>query len=255
MVFDECHNAVGNSPMASIMKDAYMPLIKEQSEQCPRVVGLTASFVSGSIKQMDTKRQQLEALMHASIFSPDVPVESNPQFETVLYARERMNLDLDDFVRNKIEQLTRIFERETGLQVDMKKPIDHARHVLEELGMSAFLFLLFESYLPQLEAKVIENARLQGTSAEWGASELKEIRKKADKQAQRLQQEGALVKAPFVTNKCKALLELVGSLLKESLPTDQDFKGIVFVEQVGGELHRVSTHIQHVCQHLQRCFL
>ena len=63
-VFDECHHAVGNAPMANIMRDA---ISTYPADQRPRVVGLTASFVSGKCDNLITKRHDLEALLQASM--------------------------------------------------------------------------------------------------------------------------------------------------------------------------------------------
>jgi endoribonuclease Dicer len=76
MVFDECHNAIGNSPMASIMRDA---VLKLPPNQRPRILGLTASFANGSTANVATilkKRAALEVLFQASILSPIVPAEA-----------------------------------------------------------------------------------------------------------------------------------------------------------------------------------
>lgn len=76
IVFDECHNAVGNSPMASIMRDA---VLKLPPNQRPRILGLTASFANGSTANVATilkKRAALEVLFQASILSPIVPPEA-----------------------------------------------------------------------------------------------------------------------------------------------------------------------------------
>ena len=47
MVFDEAHGATGNSPYAAIMNDVYHPAARK-SLPCPRILGLTASFVGGT---------------------------------------------------------------------------------------------------------------------------------------------------------------------------------------------------------------
>ena len=73
IVFDECHNAVGNSPMASIMRDA---VLKLSANQRPRILGLTASFANGSISNVATilkKRAAIEVLFQACILSPIIP--------------------------------------------------------------------------------------------------------------------------------------------------------------------------------------
>ena len=71
MVFDEAHGATGNSPYAAIMNDAYHPSAR-MALPCPRILGLTASFVGGALKGIEQKRQELEKLLQASLFSPDL---------------------------------------------------------------------------------------------------------------------------------------------------------------------------------------
>lgn len=76
IVFDECHNAVGNSPMASIMRDA---VLKLPTNQMPRILGLTASFANGSTSNVATilkKRAAMEVLFQANILSPVIPCEA-----------------------------------------------------------------------------------------------------------------------------------------------------------------------------------
>ena len=67
LIFDECHHATGNSPYASIMRDVIWPVVKRQrdgsSEAVPRILGLTASFVNGTLNKIEEKRQELEVLL------------------------------------------------------------------------------------------------------------------------------------------------------------------------------------------------
>ena len=73
IVFDECHNACGNSPMAVVMRDGVAPFCQKHGiDQGPRILGLTASFVNGNLKNIDQKRQQLEALLLSTIICPAV---------------------------------------------------------------------------------------------------------------------------------------------------------------------------------------
>lgn len=75
IVFDECHHTTGNSPMASICRDALWPA--GNSGRCtPRILGLTASFVNGSLKDMEAKRAELEGLLQVSCASSDVTLRA-----------------------------------------------------------------------------------------------------------------------------------------------------------------------------------
>ena len=69
IVFDECHNAVGNHPMAAILRDS---ILRAESHNRPRVLGLTASFNNGSEKNILKKRSDLESLFNANLIAPIV---------------------------------------------------------------------------------------------------------------------------------------------------------------------------------------
>lgn len=57
IIFDECHNATGNSPMANIMRDSVKPFCTiTPAAHHPRIVGLTASFVNGKCENVTSKR-------------------------------------------------------------------------------------------------------------------------------------------------------------------------------------------------------
>lgn len=70
-IFDECHYAVGNALMANIMRDALYSGHVAASAPPPRIVGLTASFVSDKCDNLMFKRHNLEALLHAKMWAPD----------------------------------------------------------------------------------------------------------------------------------------------------------------------------------------
>ena len=79
IVFDECHNAAGNSSMARIMRDSVL-IIPDSSR--PRILGLTASFVSGSTANVPAimkKRDALVTLFQATLYSPIMPINPNEQ--------------------------------------------------------------------------------------------------------------------------------------------------------------------------------
>eukprot|EP00899_Mesostigma_viride_P015396 jgi/Mesvir1/23858/Mv10657-RA.6 len=67
VVLDECHNAVGNSPMVGMLTDS---ITRVDRQHQPRILGLTASFANGSLKNLQTKRAKMEALLMANIISP-----------------------------------------------------------------------------------------------------------------------------------------------------------------------------------------
>ena len=60
-------NVIGNSPMAAILRDS---ILVTNIKYRPRIIGLTASFVNGSLNQIIEKRKKLEILMQANMISP-----------------------------------------------------------------------------------------------------------------------------------------------------------------------------------------
>ena len=70
--------------MARIMRSCIHPL-KEAKR--PRVLGLTASYVHGAMKNPEKRKRQLEMDMQAQIFSPVIPphASSAKHFERVFW--------------------------------------------------------------------------------------------------------------------------------------------------------------------------
>ena len=238
VVFDEVHNATGNSPMAALMNDAYWAA-KDKGAAVPHILGLTASFVAGAIDDLAGKRQALETLMDSQIFAPEVPVEScgTPTFHTVAYLPDALE-NYQELVRDKVDVLLSSFEGQPIQVKDHKKIVNHAAHVLVEGGMSAFLFYLGESVAYQLQgiAHTLaelsdENAKACRLKAEKLCKILPELRQRLKEGARGLQEDGQLTSAPFVSAKARRLLELVEDNLKRH-DSQTQYKGIVFVEQV-----------------------
>ena len=53
--------------MAAILRDS---ILITNIKYLPRIIGLTASFVNGSLNQIIEKRKKLEILMQANMISP-----------------------------------------------------------------------------------------------------------------------------------------------------------------------------------------
>jgi hypothetical protein len=156
LILDECHHATGNSAYASIMRDAVWPKVQSagSSAVAPRILGLTASFVNGSLTHIEAKRQQLEVLLQAQLFSPQLPEESpdeQTRFETIRWAEDSLPEGYKALVQQKLQILLEPLEQEFAIP-DRKKVNSRAEHVLLELGMTGFIFYLREAILPQLEA-------------------------------------------------------------------------------------------------------
>lgn len=122
LVFDECHNAAGNAPMASIMRDSVLK-IPEVSR--PRILGLTASFVSGSISSESVilkKRIDLETLLHASLYSPIIPIQPgdnnvDEKYNFVSYPDENLHQH-EEFVKNFVRGVLEIIPSQVFNKID-----------------------------------------------------------------------------------------------------------------------------------------
>ncbi|KAG8390726.1 hypothetical protein BUALT_Bualt01G0113400 [Buddleja alternifolia] len=75
LIFDECHNARGKDPYASIMTEFYHRELASNNLQLPRVFGMTASPIKAKALRTDAaywKRiSELENLMNSKVFTCD----------------------------------------------------------------------------------------------------------------------------------------------------------------------------------------
>lgn len=135
MIFDECHNAVGKSPMALIMRDAVLRLPETER---PRILGLTASFVSGSTSSESAilkKRNEMEILFQANIISPAVPAaEQGDNFFMISHPVDNLHQFqglVEDFVKKFLCAIP------TTLFQDQNKWIAVGYNIFSSLGANA----------------------------------------------------------------------------------------------------------------------
>ncbi|KAL3323675.1 hypothetical protein AABB24_038037 [Solanum stoloniferum] len=73
IIFDECHNARGKHPYASIMKEFYHHQLTRENAQLPRIFGMTASPIkskaSSTADSYWQKIRDLENLMHSKVYT------------------------------------------------------------------------------------------------------------------------------------------------------------------------------------------
>ncbi|KAK6775177.1 hypothetical protein RDI58_026178 [Solanum bulbocastanum] len=73
IIFDECHNARGKHPYASIMKEFYHHQLTRENAQLPRIFGMTASPIkskaSSTADSYWQKICELESLMHSKVYT------------------------------------------------------------------------------------------------------------------------------------------------------------------------------------------
>lgn len=141
LIFDECHNATGGSPMAQICRHG---LHRERGG--PRILGLTASFVNGAVKNLIEKRHKLEELLQAELYSPALTAAEQEtvsrdkvQYEQVFYAQEVLPR-YRELVERKLTELFGLFDRFTVRIREPQKTVNSALHVFEQLGYCCWDF-------------------------------------------------------------------------------------------------------------------
>jgi len=259
IIFDEVHNAVGKSPMASIMYDAYHPVRQaDPSAPTPRIVGLTASFASGRLTNLDTQRQQLETLLDATIHLPDVPEQYRvePRFSRARTWATDTLAGYESLAREKVDLLLSEFDGMPTKVKDISKLVQRCGHVLTECGMAGFTFYLGESLVYQLEGIANKLADLEDAvcrkKAQQLCSSLPQLRVKLREAACALQADGELTRAPFIAAKCSRLLELLRGMFERRRNSPR-YKGIIFVEQVALTFPLAHVINQHHIDHPSQC--
>uniref|UniRef100_A0A0G4GKX8 Helicase ATP-binding domain-containing protein n=1 Tax=Chromera velia CCMP2878 TaxID=1169474 RepID=A0A0G4GKX8_9ALVE len=240
VIFDECHNAVGGSPMASLMRDAF-----NKKAHTARVLGLTASFINGSIKNPEKKREGMEGLLQATIISPLGENATNSSFQS----REFINVTFELPSEKETEEADRLegllvaqFAQVGGLfrmqLEDWKKQAKTGSTILLECGDQAMRFWAQEGIFRSLIARAEE---LGNVSSDPDRVRLSLSLKRGVERLKRTfflkevvgggQGGDGNVRKPF-SGKCERLLELLASLRLKSLRGGgRPFRGLVFVER------------------------
>mmetsp|Transcript_12026 Transcript_12026/g.22810 ORF Transcript_12026/g.22810 Transcript_12026/m.22810 type:complete len:618 (+) Transcript_12026:207-2060(+) len=140
VVFDECHNAVGNSPMVSIMRQGLW-----HAPSGPRVLGLTASFAARNLKNptpsLFQQREHLESVFQASLLSPDVGEDAKGKTNEMEFVRVSYMDDMSGVtLRSEVtEALVELLISAGHSQKYLSNTSGSLMHVLEELGKRALL--------------------------------------------------------------------------------------------------------------------
>jgi ERCC4-related helicase len=152
LVFDECHNAVGKSPMASIMRDS---VLKLEEIARPRILGLTASFVCGSTSNSASilkKRKEMETLFQANICSPVIPIEDDCEMKTKFM---EVAYPVEDFSQYKtyIEKMVKDVLRSipSGLFDEMDKWIGKSWNIFSSLGAEGLRYFICIYVYPSIK--------------------------------------------------------------------------------------------------------
>ena len=227
IVFDECHNAVGNHPMAAILRDS---ILRAESQNRPRVLGLIASFNNGSAKNILKKRSDLESLFNANLIAPIVDDTSvkDKNFFPVRYPVEDLSV-FEQSVKPIIEGILRPIEFEMGK--DFNSWVKRGFDLFVELGLEGLRFWLREGLVIQLSAHRDE---MKKRSTDVFCSRIANRLDASLPNIQNILQHAtvsiplSLSNPPPYSQKLIALLELLHSLIGHS----NGKRGIVFVEQV-----------------------
>eukprot|EP00929_Paragymnodinium_shiwhaense_P060647 TRINITY_DN30290_c0_g1_i1.p1 TRINITY_DN30290_c0_g1~~TRINITY_DN30290_c0_g1_i1.p1 ORF type:complete len:758 (-),score=131.82 TRINITY_DN30290_c0_g1_i1:157-2373(-) len=238
IIFDECHNAVGNSPMAAMMKD-----FVARAPSGPRVLGLTASIVAGGIKKrsdVELKKIELEALLHSKVFCPDTttsqaqPLSTDERREWQKVACPQENLEekfggeVGKFLHDLINDVD-----PRKMVAEFSKALRRLMHLFCELGLDAFRVGLRDTIIRQLDSHAQDlalspDARVQGASAarRVGITNLRQKLQSWSELELLKNKYPGLMKAPPHSGKLQVLLNLLRQTLLDL------GKGIIFVTQV-----------------------
>ena len=184
LIFDECHHCVGNSPMSAVMHDAVAPYYDQvfhhsvksssmsavlhdtvapyydKTSTLPRILGLTASFVNGSLMNLPKKRQALEERLLATIICPTLSSRlGSEDFTRVTWIRSRQELlrqqeaAIDRYVREAVTAVARV--------KDMSKVISKCTHVFRALGWEALQYYVQDGIVSVIQAKISSLERIE----------------------------------------------------------------------------------------------
>ena len=234
VIFDECHNATGNSPMASVMRDAVAPfyLQQERYRSSPRVLGLTASFDNGNSKNLPRKRAELERLLQSRIFCPDV--EQRIQEERYISISDWKEEEDVKIHKETIENHVKTALKKTAKIKDIEKVVSRCSHVFEELGLKALFYYIRQVILSQIHSKI---SFLESRDHDQKCLDLAKrmrltmpnLEKDVTVLHDRLEQDLSLKSADIESKKLQRLIVLLEGLHRDKA---HSFRGIIFVEQV-----------------------
>jgi len=148
VVFDEVHHATGDHP--------YVQVLRWLRETCssPRILGLTATWLHGELRDLEAKRHSLETVVGATIFHPVVSMKSQATFNKVTYFEESPDLNFAKQMAMAITQQTQTLNFE--LACAFKREAQKAAHVETNLGVAGLSVLphaLCDIVGAQLQAK------------------------------------------------------------------------------------------------------
>ncbi|CAE8736126.1 unnamed protein product, partial [Polarella glacialis] len=239
LVFDECHHAIGNHPFVAIMQDPLAWQQASRSQQTPRILGLTASYLHGRCADLITRRERLERTLRSSIWCAkhddvaeyltaqcfkSVPHGEGSQEFVVL--RQRCGDELRNLLHPLWSDPGSVLH---GCQQALEKHLEKAARIFNQSGLIGW-----QSFVGTVLKAVLERLGLQPASSEVSAAVAAIVA---------VQEKWSGLRAEASEAQPGKLTVLL-RLLQDFDDTGSSYRCIVFVEQVvdTDPLARVINH-------------
>lgn len=235
LIFDECHNATGNSPMATVMRDAVAPHYRDYGHNSgPRILGLTASFDNGNSRNLETKRRKMEGLLQSRLICPKVTVRiEDNKFVSVPWERTPSIDDHKSIIEDCVQQAV----HNVAAVKDFAKVLRACTHVYEELGLQALFYYIDRVIVAQLREKAqdLETSVYDDGSCRRYGARLREglpiLQGHLRELHELLETDGRLMDT-FYPGMSKKVEKLIETIRCTNITHGKRFQGIIFVEQV-----------------------
>lgn len=223
LVFDECHAAVGNSPLVGIMQ----ALTKLEASQRPAVLGLTGSFNNGAMNQVDAKKLRLEQTLTAQMCCPDMTLfvtKQNKTWTKIGYVSD-ITPEGTEIIRKHTDSVLAPWAAKLRDPKERSRLLAAAEAVYENFGVAGWAYFLREGIVAQLIAKN-ESAAEYGGGPILRPLDLKQFKSYLASCVDKLGPE--LTRLPYVSSKFRRLLSLLIDKQREL----SELRVLIFVERV-----------------------
>ena len=122
----------------------------------PRILGLTATFINGALKEMEKKRAKLETLLQSTLICPHVTTHfESDRFIRVTWVHGGALTNQNDAIEARVRELIEsVSTRPTGPVRAVKKVVSRCTVVFEELGSVALYFYIESVIVQQVSSGV-----------------------------------------------------------------------------------------------------
>ena len=231
-------------------------IVKEDKSKRPRILGLTASFISGSMKNPEKKKTKLEEVLQSKMISPntsDLQLQSR-NFEKISWEPEKGKQEQAELIKTKMNEFLDNFQGHPKdiLVKDKSKIVSRAVHVFENLGQAGFKYYLHDCITYQLkrQAEVLRELNINEHQVHkmppsnlctrclvihlilvsHQVTRLLASIADLEKQLKRQEQQRSAKFPP--SSKFDRLGLLLRELKAKHAKGDSEFRGLIFVEQV-----------------------